>query len=287
MGARALAPFQSTHPRGVRRVGCGCAVAPSPGFNPRTHAGCDLRPVGLRLGGDVSIHAPTRGATAAVVAGVGGSVVSIHAPTRGATPSRCRCRRERRFNPRTHAGCDAESSSGIADVAVSIHAPTRGATAMVRTYGESGLFQSTHPRGVRHDARDGFAHFGRFQSTHPRGVRHSPSACFRILNSVSIHAPTRGATVPDSSEHVGVGVSIHAPTRGATGSLSIHRSKAMFQSTHPRGVRLLRRGQCAVAGDVSIHAPTRGATSPNLANSVLPSVSIHAPTRGATLIVCN
>ena len=78
--------FQSTHPRRVRprialatamttcfnprtHAGCdlgaiqlqGCKQA---GFNPRTHAGCDLGEAVLyQANGQVSIHAPTQGAT--------------------------------------------------------------------------------------------------------------------------------------------------------------------------------------------------------------------------------
>ena len=79
------------------------------GFNPRTHTGCDLRisrhrpstvlsfqsthPHGVRRyvirrilrRAVVSIHAPTRGATAIRTASRSIPPVSIHAPTRGAT----------------------------------------------------------------------------------------------------------------------------------------------------------------------------------------------------------
>jgi len=77
--------FQSTRPRGARR---NISDAVTESIN-------------------VSIHAPTRGAT-----GVGGMgqlsiIVSIHAPTRGATPA-------------VYPGPDPQI--------VSIHAPTRGAT---------------------------------------------------------------------------------------------------------------------------------------------------------------
>ena len=123
------------------------------------------------------------------------------------------------FNPHTHKGCDKMRSC------VSY--------ALV-------LFQSTHPRGVRP-----FFHFMRlfvlkFQSTHPRGVRPLPSADFDALGMVSIHAPTRGATSPYEDEYQKYYVSIHAPTRGAT-ELSSHGWSMLtrFQSTHPRGVRLL------------------------------------------------
>ena len=83
---RASIEFQSTHPHGVR---------------PRVTA---FRKRMIR----VSIHAPTRGATFdndGVVAIIG---VSIHAPTRGATAvdGETVLALQRRFNPRTHTGCD-------------------------------------------------------------------------------------------------------------------------------------------------------------------------------------
>ena len=99
--------FQSTHPHGVRHI---CTLEPLPpsGFNPRTHTGCDTikamrkrkryrfqstHPHGVRrtqiililMCNDVSIHAPTRGATTSGANVGSATVVSIHAPTRGAT----------------------------------------------------------------------------------------------------------------------------------------------------------------------------------------------------------
>jgi len=59
---------------------------------------------------------------------------------------------------------------------------------------------------------------------------------------------------------------------------------AMFQSTRPRGARLVGDRVVVTKGRVSIHAPAWGATrlSLILVESLL--VSIHAPAWGAT---CN
>ena len=80
------------------------------------------------------------------------------------------------------------------------------------------------------------------------------------MAEVSIHAPTRGATrffPPLINTSL---VSIHAPTRGAT-NVSITEDKIQtFQSTHPRGVRLIQDVPVTELVGVSIHAPTRGAT---------------------------
>ena len=98
--------FQSTHPHGVRHIMISTALA-SGSFNPRTHTGCDLpTPKNVHIvicfnprthtGCDndyyrfsqwenVSIHAPTRGATQGNGKFDFEVRVSIHAPTRGAT----------------------------------------------------------------------------------------------------------------------------------------------------------------------------------------------------------
>ena len=101
-------------------------------FNPRTHTGCDTARTTSRSGHDVSIHAPTRGATCSVPDYYHFIEVSIHAPTRGATERRSRettiitC-----FNPRTHTGCDSRRAPHHKLFLVSIHAPTRGATSCI------------------------------------------------------------------------------------------------------------------------------------------------------------
>ena len=121
-------------------------------FNPRTHTGCDiLEPSFLSLVPNVSIHAPTRGATRKGFDALQkGFRVSIHAPTRGATkmdpspivpfkfqsthPHGVRLSNSLRsihvlcFNPRTHTGCDIVKHNILSHKNVSIHAPTRGAT---------------------------------------------------------------------------------------------------------------------------------------------------------------
>ena len=82
--ARKSAEFQSTHPHGVRRtcrtvIRCICCFNPRTHtgcdqitfstlsiiicFNPRTHTGCDHGEATSRWVRNVSIHAPTRGAT--------------------------------------------------------------------------------------------------------------------------------------------------------------------------------------------------------------------------------
>ena len=75
-------------------------------------------------------------------------------------------------------------------------------------------------------------------------------------------------------------VSIHAPTRGATFLKLVHFEFSMFQSTHPRGVRL------SVSGSINLQImfqsthPRGGATRFTGHAAYSATVSIHAPTRG-------
>ena len=81
-------------------------------FNPRTYTRCDADETSKwNKALNVSIHAPTRGATAArKVPADYSDLVSIHAPTRGATKP---------------VMADGKFKR------VSIHAPTRGATMLL------------------------------------------------------------------------------------------------------------------------------------------------------------
>ena len=80
----ALTLFQSTHPRGVRRLTTTPTLSTSD-FNPRTHVGCDLVLIAYDAVLVISIHAPTWGATPTTMELTNASGISIHAPTWGAT----------------------------------------------------------------------------------------------------------------------------------------------------------------------------------------------------------
>ena len=235
-------------------------------FNPRTHTGCDPACKSrLNRKFQVSIHAPTRGATARFTLTGAYSIsfnprthtgcddphigcynhvrVSIHAPTRGATRS---CSAMGRgitcFNPRTHTGCDIDilllKITGTC-FNPRTHTGCDTPTGLIVLVGD--MFQSTHPHGVRPPKVTGKGQvYFVFQSTHPHGVRHLLEA-----------------------EYL---------------------SNYTFQSTHPHGVRQYMIAHIPLLFRfVSIHAPTRGATSMigQIRNTSI--VSIHAPTRGATL----
>ncbi len=122
------------------------------GFNPRTHAGCDVKclrwckmvlvfqsthPRGVRpidaiihkTMDVVSIHAPTRGATSIVELPKIVDEVSIHAPTRGATQHivYLYCLHQVSIHAPTRGATDDRKRYDLSE-RVSIHAPTRGAT---------------------------------------------------------------------------------------------------------------------------------------------------------------
>ena len=124
-------------------------------------------------------------------------------------------------------------------------------------------FQSTRPRGARHDLRRRFRKLCAFQSTRPRGARplandrvQSFGVCFnpraragrdgrvcRIVRDSSQCFNPRARAGRDERFSAGgrlsaYHVSIHAPARGATLDFAIRSAPAdMFQSTRPRGAR--------------------------------------------------
>ena len=166
--------FQSTHPRRVRRL----SIFPTSHgrcFNPRTHEGCDVclsahiadgncfNPR-THEGCDRTTHSPCLPAPS----------VSIHAPTKGATslflqlPSNRGC-----FNPRTHEGCDPRPSQCWPCPPCFNPRTHEGCDVNQPEHTKiQPVFQSTHPRRVRHFT---------FWARYAKGI-------------VSIHAPTKGAT---------------------------------------------------------------------------------------------
>ena len=122
--------------------------------------------------------------------------ISIHAPTRGATlriytillffEFQSTLPREERhklqlmqssfvyFNPRSHERSDIEFRNDIEMDRISIHAPTRGATYTCFIERSSMQFQSTLPREERLTDIVFYSNFSKFQSTLPREERQIP-----------------------------------------------------------------------------------------------------------------
>ena len=262
-----LAKFQSTHPRGVRRLPWHPYWCSWPCFNPRTRVGCDLTVFDrVRIALEVSIHAPAWGATYTEFRQGFHLYVSIHAPAWGATR-----------NP----SCTSSRRSAFQSTHPRGVRPQNGIRWKV-----ADAFQSTHPRGVRQGEganlkirNTGFNPRTRvgcdltfrsviqsprsmFQSTHPRGVRPPlprPSAC----RAKSFNPRTRVGCDPPrySGRCKRASVSIHAPAWGAT-QFSLC-GEILLSCFNPR----TRVGCDEVAVQhlfdvdvVSIHAPAWGAT---------------------------
>ena len=192
--------FQSTRPRGARRVFAGRVSRSVFRFNPRARGGRDpAYGLGSRSGDAVSIHAPAGGATHRDPMGADGAhPVSIHAPAGGATalidvkPVHFALS----FNPRARGGRDISLFPLISARSVSIHAPAGGAT-------RAGIGHRPARRRFNPRARGG------------RDLAAHRIAAVPVL--VSIHAPAGGATQAKSGHLArSSGVSIHAPAGGAT-----------------------------------------------------------------------
>ena len=190
--------------------------------------------------------------------------ISIHAPARGATPRGLRFlwRRNFYFNPRTRTGCDVCPDTRHAMAGYFNPRTRTGCDKGLgqRLPGHSGVFQSTHPHGVRLTSiRRALTNLA-FQSTHPHGVR-------RRVTTHGSRTFTFQSTHPHGVRHLddlsGDGlniISIHAPARGATRVVVQSVTPRGFQSTHPHGVRHELVCLLGVRGIISIHAPARGAT---------------------------
>ena len=169
-----------------------------------------------------------------------------HAPVRGAIgASFSRRSRAGSFNPRTRVGCDtAPNGRNSMTVRVSIHAPAWGATG-----GPAGPF---HPR-------HGFNPRTRVGCDDLHLASQEQQACFNPRTRVGCDMPSRPPaglsprfnprtrvgcdTSTASSRHHSREVSIHAPAWGATLTIMpFCLMYILFQSTHPRGVRLASYG---------------------------------------------
>ena len=120
-----------------------------------------------------------------------------------------------RFNPRARGGRDDCHRRLVAEWLVSIHAPAGGATVLFVVLFFLFQFQSTRPRGARHESGVCSHLWIMFQSTRPRGARLCTSTLSVFLLEFQSTRP-RGARRCD---------------QGGVSPLSV------FQSTRPRGAR--------------------------------------------------
>ena len=144
--------FQSTHLREVRREAPDLHRRSLSRFNPRTYERCDIAHVRLVHQRDVSIHAPTRGATHDLLQYDPFLMFqSTHLREVRLCIIKIICTFAVCFNPRTYERCDQSSATSL-----TIRFP----------------FQSTHLREVRQRRQRPMLHYLiTFQSTHLREVR--------------------------------------------------------------------------------------------------------------------
>ena len=141
-------------------------------FNPRSHEGSDWLFDFICGFCNISIHAPTKGATYNYSAVANIEVISIHAPTKGATANNPKYALVMNFNPRSHEGSDH------------IHGVLSNTGC---------IFQSTLPRRER---RLFVLWHILFINFNPRSHEGSDEGKSPVVGQscISIHAPTKGAT---------------------------------------------------------------------------------------------
>ena len=105
-----------------------------------------------------------------------------------------------------------------------------------------------------------FLDSGTFQSTLPRGERHdqAPETAFTI--GISIHAPARGATYFYRVDHEILIFQSTLPRGERRHRWTFQPEPTQFQSTLPRGERRNPGRPEDSCRRISIHAPARGAT---------------------------
>ena len=201
---------------GCDRIGCSCIVISS-GFNPRTHMGCDHKQKIYFSIDEVSIHAPTWGAT---------PKISF---------------RQRHLYPfqSTHPhGVRRAHRLGYAYIGLFQSTHPHGVRRWLASYNLSlAMFQSTHPHGVRQRGMPLVLRCCLFQSTHPHGVRRRTGRIQHLPCWFQSTHPHGVRLSQQQSQSLLIMVSIHAPTWGATYNLSEYCGCKEFQSTHPHGVR--------------------------------------------------
>ena len=147
---------------------------------------------------EISIHAPTRGATEEHRVKFVSIKISIHAPTRGATFHQTNTIRLLKFQSTLPQGERRRGSCKSSFISViSIHAPTRGATfPCSQQRFKKLLFQSTLPQGERRFKGDPIIRWiNYFNPRSHKGSDDYPDCFPCFFHAISIHAPTRGATV--------------------------------------------------------------------------------------------
>ena len=209
-------------------------------FDPRSRTGSDCRqrgsddrrsrfrstlPHGERLelaglagiGGNVSIHAPARGATGKAGRAETKAPVSIHAPARGATSwTARRTPSANRFDPRSRTGSDLLClSAWIFNSSFDPRSRTGSDLPHPRIQLRCSCFDPRSRTGSDGMCPQASASVASFDPRSRTGSDEAGTVWSGPVR-VSIHAPARGATRRPRREPPWLFVSIHAPARGAT-----------------------------------------------------------------------
>ena len=183
------------------------------------------------------------------------------------------------FNPRTHVGCD---SVGVKDNEYfcefqSTH-PRRVRRQCAEMLSSLQLFQSTHPRRVRRYDAVSIFYGNEFQSTHPRRVRRKN---LLVLFGYFCFNPRTHVGCDSTSSRWKTKLSGFNP-RTHVGCDTLQSSdlklNELFQSTHPRRVRLDIMIKAKADLKFQSTHPRRVRPHCHDGRSRHSSVSIHAPT---------
>ena len=267
-----------------RDLRIGDAVNSGDDFNPRALTGRDLAEAVLEIvARDISIHAPSRGATYGRSGQTLAYPISIHAPSRGATsPAPFRRQQRRNFNPRALTGRDRaaflplfrcvyfnpRALTGRDDAVdvrflthrISIHAPSRGATKKLRRFGRTNGFQSTRPHGARPGIALTVTNEMEFQSTRPHGARPHGKRGAEPPHYFNPRALTGRDRMTFSTIVAGSNFNPRALT-GRDRQRSNRQQRTRYFNPRALTGRDDDAKDVALCTAISIHAPSRGATS--------------------------
>ena len=212
---------------------------------------------------NISIHAPTRGATKCGRGNRKSCKISIHAPTRGATLHVAFC-----YNYITFQST----------------LPREERQLIIVRFKMRKVFQSTLPREERLTRFCFVIFFIKFQSTLPREERHGTSRINAYQILISIHAPTRGATVSGSSPFGFRVFQSTLPREERLPAIGINYHVEDFNPrSHERSDRI---AEYPVLERLHFNPRSHERSDSSLSKSICYTlkISIHAPTRGATIL---
>ena len=207
-------------------------ITPSDNFNSRPSARGDVRrprrAVWLR---SISIHAPPRGATAAIAQRFATSYFNSRPSARGDWRFRHRLpvRHKFQFTPLREGR--QRPIIGTVFFEISIHAPPRGATIASCNKVNTRRFQFTPLREGRLSSCVSRGDANKFQFTPLREGRRKFSRAHHVSAPRFQFTPLREGRRHQHAGRHHQAISIHAPPRGATASARFSQSSFLFQFT--------------------------------------------------------